>query len=960
MSQLELNRPDRLQAFANRLKKELGVSVTFRGLHIYTDWSQSPPRVVLPNMERALDKDVSTIIGLCLHEAAHCAHTDIKACELIKDYIVKAIHVALEDDRVDRAIDRDWEGARQEIINAMKEGARLLAFEGAVPALQVPTESFLDNPEKAKQVMEAYRKQFGILFDVSDERQVRNMSEILEVSRFSMLWLHLQRGYSASEAPALLGWSSHPWARVFEEETKQPAKSTKHALYQAMRIAEKIGVNAAPLRQSISLQKREGAPLADMTRPYDEAMEKVREAEQQQKDADALRAKANKVSSDRAKAEDLRLQETPEYADMVAAKERLEDIKQEAREAYRRLKSSEKRRKEFREKENQAKDRRDKFEASLKAVEAELKKAEEEAEKRRTAAKAMLDDTLVDDEFRSYVDKAETDLAEKLKKAEKRRDKAIRLLQKAEKRIADMNERIERAAQEHSDKKSGREQAEKDLTAAMEKYAAVEERISNEVDGDFKDQLEPLQREAKNADERARKAALRANELLNYIKQRDETAEAPLGPGAMEKVVEKAFDSYKDNTLEEELSGATDGEDINAKLEDKILPLDAQEARTYVAFTREYDRIVEVDETTNGRREYEKTAGALEDIIEESRENLSRLYSPTKTDVRANVKRGSLDSRHAYRIAMAARGAPVDVRRVWKELKHTRTPQVAVSLLLDSSRSMLKVPGVSLRGTMDGAGDFVVPIHEKEPTNYCASELNCGACIWKRGSHFGAKVLDGSFKGKGSTPMAALRDLQESLIKEAETRMRVARKSVVALSEVMRAINIPYEVLGHSTDTEIVPSLDFDGEDFEDNDRFSRFAPFVGYVFKGFGQKEPPASIFSDVSNQDNLDGEAIAWAGNRLALRPERTKILIALCDGVPFAKFSNNAELARHLYQNCKAIEAFEKDGLFLFGLGIDSEKVGEYFKNHEVLNDVKDLPKAVLSIVEHVLVDIRGTMA
>ena len=202
--------------------------------------------------------------------------------------------------------------------------------------------------------------------------------------------------------------------------------------------------------------------------------------------------------------------------------------------------------------------------------------------------------------------------------------------------------------------------------------------------------------------------------------------------------------------------------------------------------------------------------------------------------------------------------------------------------------------------------------------------------------------------------MAALRKFRDDIIATGLTRLRLMQKTVVALAEVCRKLNMPFEILGHTTNSNMVPDLHID-EDIEDVNQFSRYAPFKGYVFKEVGDKEPPASVFTKVDMQDNLDGEGVLWAADRIQKKAERTKLMIVLSDGFPAAKYSNDGELSRHLYMVCKHVERFENEGLFLWGIGVNSDMVNQFFKNSSVINDATDLPKATLGIVEHVLCNI-----
>lgn len=187
-------------------------------------------------------------------------------------------------------------------------------------------------------------------------------------------------------------------------------------------------------------------------------------------------------------------------------------------------------------------------------------------------------------------------------------------------------------------------------------------------------------------------------------------------------------------------------------------------------------------------------------------------------------------------------------------------------------------------------------------------------------------------------------------------KIELAMKAACCLSEVMRALRIPHEIIGHTTNEKDAKKLDMDGVD---PDRFSRFCPYQGYVFKEFNENVAPSNIFSDFSMACNLDGEAVMWGLKRLERRKEKTKIQIVLNDGMPNAPLSQIEELERHLFTVCKKAEALEKDGMYLYGLGIGEERVREFYKHASVLNEVDELPVVTLEIVEHILSKMVGSL-
>ena len=97
--------------------------------------------------------------------------------------------------------------------------------------------------------------------------------------------------------------------------------------------------------------------------------------------------------------------------------------------------------------------------------------------------------------------------------------------------------------------------------------------------------------------------------------------------------------------------------------------------------------------------------------------------------------------------------------------------------------------------------------------------------------------------------------------------IEVARGAAVCLAEVMRGLGIPHEILAHSTASDEAEALLRDNEvTREEIAGCSRITPFRGYVLKAFGEHAVPAALFTEVPMEDNLDGEAVMWAVQRLA----------------------------------------------------------------------------------------------
>ncbi|MEG9884553.1 MAG: cobaltochelatase subunit CobT [Hyphomicrobiales bacterium] len=92
---------------------------------------------------------------------------------------------------------------------------------------------------------------------------------------------------------------------------------------------------------------------------------------------------------------------------------------------------------------------------------------------------------------------------------------------------------------------------------------------------------------------------------------------------------------------------------------------------------------------------------------------------------------------------------------------------------------------------------------------------------------------------------------------------------------------------------------------------------------------------------KENIDGEALAWAHSRLAIRPERRRIMMVISDGAPVddSTLSANAGnfLEEHLHQVIETIETRSSIELVAIGIGHD---VTRYYRRAVTVSDVSDL--------------------
>ena len=97
---------------------------------------------------------------------------------------------------------------------------------------------------------------------------------------------------------------------------------------------------------------------------------------------------------------------------------------------------------------------------------------------------------------------------------------------------------------------------------------------------------------------------------------------------------------------------------------------------------------------------------------------------------------------------------------------------------------------------------------------------------------------------------------------------------------------------------------------------------------------------------KENIDGEALMWAHQRLLVRPEQRKILCVISDGAPVddSTLSVNPSnyLEQHLRQVIEQIEGNSPVELLAIGIGHD---VARYYKRAVTLVDAEQLGGTVM---------------
>ncbi len=98
---------------------------------------------------------------------------------------------------------------------------------------------------------------------------------------------------------------------------------------------------------------------------------------------------------------------------------------------------------------------------------------------------------------------------------------------------------------------------------------------------------------------------------------------------------------------------------------------------------------------------------------------------------------------------------------------------------------------------------------------------------------------------------------------------------------------------------------------------------------------------------KENVDGEALSWAYNRLCFRKEKRKILIVISDGAPVDDSTLSVNPGNYLEKNLRDIigEIEKKDEIELIAIGIGHD-VSRYYSKAVTIMDVDQLGEVLLN--------------
>lgn len=99
----------------------------------------------------------------------------------------------------------------------------------------------------------------------------------------------------------------------------------------------------------------------------------------------------------------------------------------------------------------------------------------------------------------------------------------------------------------------------------------------------------------------------------------------------------------------------------------------------------------------------------------------------------------------------------------------------------------------------------------------------------------------------------------------------------------------------------------------------------------------------------NNADGDNILVAWHRLMQQKQKRKVLIVLSDGSPATWAGDAYGFTKDVV---KGLEA--RGDVDIIGIGIEDDNVERIYKTNKVINNVSELPKALIYTLEHVILD------
>jgi len=185
-------------------------------------------------------------------------------------------------------------------------------------------------------------------------------------------------------------------------------------------------------------------------------------------------------------------------------------------------------------------------------------------------------------------------------------------------------------------------------------------------------------------------------------------------------------------------------------------------------------------------------------------------------------------------------------------------------------------------------------------------------------------------------------------------KLMLATETAILFGEVLHQLKVPFEICGFSTSTSC-----YEGENIyrsctpTEQKLYTRFGGLWIGVYKSFDEDWPivrhRCSNMAPNQHDNTYDGETLRIAAQRLLQYPEQRKILFWLNDGEPCPNVQNFIQHHRqYLSEVAQEVEKIVE----VFAIGIKTDAVSHFFKNHVMIRDLDDLPRVMIEKLDSLL--------
>lgn len=188
-------------------------------------------------------------------------------------------------------------------------------------------------------------------------------------------------------------------------------------------------------------------------------------------------------------------------------------------------------------------------------------------------------------------------------------------------------------------------------------------------------------------------------------------------------------------------------------------------------------------------------------------------------------------------------------------------------------------------------------------------------------------------------------------------RFQAAMVAAYAMGDTLNRLGINFEIIGFTTYRHTSEWSETCSKEMSKHGiRFGRTDWLYMPIFKSFDERWGSKSIeriaaafhHHDFLSQ-NVDGECVQIAAQRLAQQRSEGKLLMVLSDGMPACCSPDPVSLTRHL---AKSVKSVEQTGIKVIGVGINTDAVTKFYTHNIVLRDVSKLPTELVDQVQRVL--------